>query len=278
MSSFLNQYKRQPKIYIDLPSKGLFYNNDTIQDQQFTELPVFGMNTMDEIILKTPDALFTGEATVKIIESCMPHIKDAWNIVSFDLDPILIAIRIASYGEEMIISTTCPHCNTSADQSVYLPKLLDTFSEKQVINQLIIDSLVIQLKPITYKEYSNFSRENFTLQKQLAQIDKITISDSEKEKQRQEIYIKLAELNLQLSLRHIDNISDGVNVENDFKVIKDFIVNNDSVFFKELEKSLEKMNQHWSLPKFDVTCINEECNKTYLTSISMDYSSFFGVK
>ena len=59
MSSFLEKYKRQPKIYVDFPSKGLYYNGDIVQDQQYTEIPVFGMNTMDEIMLKTPDALFS---------------------------------------------------------------------------------------------------------------------------------------------------------------------------------------------------------------------------
>ena len=59
MSSFLEKHKRQPKIFIDLPSNGQFYDESVIQDQQYTQLPVFGMNTMDEIMLKTPDALFS---------------------------------------------------------------------------------------------------------------------------------------------------------------------------------------------------------------------------
>ena len=55
VSSFLEKYKRQPKIYIDLPSKGIYYDSTVIQDSQYTQIPVFGMNTMDEIMLKTPE-------------------------------------------------------------------------------------------------------------------------------------------------------------------------------------------------------------------------------
>ena len=67
MSNFLKDKQRQPKLYIELPSLGRFYDGSIVQDQQYTQLPVFGMNAMDEILLKTPDALFTGEATVQII-------------------------------------------------------------------------------------------------------------------------------------------------------------------------------------------------------------------
>ena len=110
MSSFLEKYKRQPKIYIDLPSKGIYYDNTIVQDSQYTQIPVFGMNTMDEIMLKTPDALFSGQATVDIIKSCMPVILDPWRLVGFDIDYVLMSIRIATYGESMGITATCPKC------------------------------------------------------------------------------------------------------------------------------------------------------------------------
>ncbi len=85
MSSFLDQYKRQPKLFIDLPSKGISYDESVIQDQQYTQLPVFGMNTMDEILIKTPAALFSGESTAQIIRSCIPIIKNPWDLVGFDM-------------------------------------------------------------------------------------------------------------------------------------------------------------------------------------------------
>ena len=71
MSSFLEAYQRQPKLFIDLPSKGKFYQHgNTVADGQSVQIPVFGMNAMDEILFKTPDALFTGKATADVIHSC----------------------------------------------------------------------------------------------------------------------------------------------------------------------------------------------------------------
>ena len=69
----LKQYFRQPKIYITLPSKGVFYSPDDISGL-FENIPIYGMTGMDEIILKTPDALMSGESTVKIVQSCCPTI------------------------------------------------------------------------------------------------------------------------------------------------------------------------------------------------------------
>ena len=81
MSSFLQNYQRQPKIFIDLPSKGVFYDDTVLENGQHMQIPVFGMNAMDEIMFKTPDALFSGDATVQVIKSCIPTILDPWKLV-----------------------------------------------------------------------------------------------------------------------------------------------------------------------------------------------------
>ena len=110
MTSFLNQYKRQVKLNIDLPSSGQYYPEGTLKDGKATGLPVFGMTANDEITIKTPDALFSGSATVEVIRSCVPDILDPWNMPTIDLDFVLAAIRIATYGETISMKVTCPHC------------------------------------------------------------------------------------------------------------------------------------------------------------------------
>ena len=72
-SNPLQQYFRQPKIFISLPSKGLYYGAGSFQGD-YNSVPIMAMTGMDEILMKTPDALFNGEATFKVIESCCPFI------------------------------------------------------------------------------------------------------------------------------------------------------------------------------------------------------------
>ena len=75
-TSPLQKYKRQPKLFIDLPSKGAWYSPQVAE--KFEELEVYSMSASDEIAVKTPDALITGNAVVNIIQNCIPEIKNAW--------------------------------------------------------------------------------------------------------------------------------------------------------------------------------------------------------
>ena len=89
------------------------------------ELPVLPMTTLDEVTYRTPDALFNGSAVVSVIQSCVPNIKNAWGMPSMDIDTILVAIRIATYGHELDMSTECPACATEADYGVDLRTVID---------------------------------------------------------------------------------------------------------------------------------------------------------
>ena len=86
MESFLSQHQRQPKLYIDLPSGGKFYNEKIIENKQYVQIPVYSMTAMDEINLKTPDALFNGIATLNVIKSCTPTILDPNELVRYDIE------------------------------------------------------------------------------------------------------------------------------------------------------------------------------------------------
>jgi hypothetical protein len=48
----LQQYFRQPKIFINLPSQGVYNKPGSIQGE-VSNMPVFGMTGMDEILMKT---------------------------------------------------------------------------------------------------------------------------------------------------------------------------------------------------------------------------------
>jgi len=62
MPNILEKYQRQPKLYIDLPSKGRWYPPNALAKSD--ELAIYSMTASDEIATKTPDALFSGNTTV----------------------------------------------------------------------------------------------------------------------------------------------------------------------------------------------------------------------
>src|SRR5210317_386019 len=151
----LNKYFRQPAIYVSLPS-GTAYPPHVVTPAQTGELGVMPMTAKDEIRFKTPDALMNGQGVVDVIQSCVPDIKDAWQVKSYDLDTILVAIRIATYGETMDISFNVPGINEKASHTINLPSILDQLRSTPVESEIILnDGLKITVRPSTYKDMTS---------------------------------------------------------------------------------------------------------------------------
>jgi hypothetical protein len=81
----LRQFFRRPAVYFSLPSKGKDYDIDVLELPESGELPVYPMTAIDEITVRTPDALYNGSAVADLIKSCVPAIKDPWRLNSNDL-------------------------------------------------------------------------------------------------------------------------------------------------------------------------------------------------
>lgn len=276
MSSFLDKHKRQPKLYIDLPSKAEFYNDSTLEGGQYVQMPVFGMTAMDEILFKTPDALFSGEATAQVISSCIPCIVNPWDIVGYDMDYVLIAIRIATYGDNMGVNTKCPHCGESTESEVSLTNLLSRFSEYPVRTSFDIGDLTVHLKPLSYKTVTEFSLEQFRLERSIASLEKNNeMTREDKDRTLNELLLEITKLNLRLAVSHIESISSGDDIETDNASIFEFIADNDATFYNSLKESIKQLTERWKLPKFEIQCTNETCQATYQSRIDMDYSNFF---
>jgi len=279
MSSFLQSRQRQPKLFIDLPSGGKYYDDTVIKDQQYTQIPVYGMNAMDEIMFKTPDALFTGEATVRVVQSCVPAILDPWKIVGFDIDYILIAIRIATYGDELPIQSSCPHCNEENESVLSLTNMLDGYSQYQTDYQFEIEDYTFNLKPITYRQLTDFAMQNYQFERTLVQIAANKDLDPKKKTDMQnDVYIKSNELNIRLAISYIANVMSNGEVEEDTQEITNFIVNNEAVFYNRLKEGIFDLSARWNVPNIQLKCAAEECEKDYETKIDMDYANFFGLK
>ena len=280
MSSFLQNYQRQPKLFIDLPSKGKWYDSTIVADEQYVQIPVFGMNAMDEIMFKTPDALYSGDATAEVIKSCIPTILDPWKLVGYDIDYILIAIRIATYGEGMPSETLCPYCATPAENEINLTAMLSNFASYETEFYFDLNDFRFHLSPITYKKTTEFSLEQFHNEREMFQIDKHKddIDPVEKDKALKKIYTHGSDINVRLAISYISSITRDGEVETDTQAITEFITHNDAEFFQELRNKIQELTYKWNLPLLKVTCPGEECGKEYKASVNVDYSNFFGTR
>ena len=279
MSSFLQNYQRQPKLFVDLPSKAKYYDASVLDGEQHVQIPVFGMNAMDEIMFKTPDALFGGEATAQVIQSCVPTIKEPWKLVGFDIDYILIAIRVATYGDDMPVMTTCPKCSGKTENNVSLTKMIQSYENFPVDHSFDMNELTFHLRPLTYKQMTDFSVENYTYERQLIQVAQDTnLSDDDKNNATKEIYNRINDLNLRVAISYIKSISNSTESETNIDTITQFVIQNDAVFYNKLKESVFELSNRWRVPKIKVQCAEEECNHEYDSKVELDYSNFFGLK
>ncbi len=273
MSDFnpLKKYYRQPKLFVSLPSKGLFYPPGSLQGD-YNNMPVFGMTGMDEILFKTPDALFNGEASSKVIESCCPYIKDARNMPSIDVDAILMSIRMATYGELMSIGHTCKNCGTDNEFDIDLRPVVDYFSNLKFESSIAIGEITVNVKPLSYKELTDFSVENFKLQRMLFQSGDMT--EEQQKDHLNGIYQRLAELQVDLFMLSIASVTTPDGVVEDVELIRDWLRNVDRPVYSQIKQHLEQNKETWDIPKQNIKC--SECGTEDTVTITMDQANFFG--
>jgi hypothetical protein len=267
----LQKHFRQPKIFLKLPSGGVFCGPGTIQGD-VEKLPIYGMTGMDEIMVKTPDALLNGEATVRVLQSCCPNISNAWNISNIDVNALLVAIRIASYGNSMSAGSSCPACKADNEFDINLNTCLEHFNTVKFVDRVIVDELVIKLKPLDYEQANKFSYESFISQKRLFQLDSLT----DEEQQRQGIlkeFEVMKEFQFRTTLAQIESIEADDQVVTEKEFIKEFLQNCDSYIIDRIKKVFEENSKIWAIPPISVTC--SECSHNFSFGLDMDQSSFF---
>ena len=283
--SVLNKYKRQPKIYLTLPSGGAFYPSNPMEKTGSGELPIYSMTAKDELMIKTPDALMSGEATVDVIKSCCPMIDDPWSMPNIDLDAILIAIRIATYGEKMELQVPIRYFEDddmkvgSETIEIDLRTILDNMQGKTWNGSMQFGELTFKLRPLTYKETTNFFMTTFENQRlsQIMQDDKI--NEDQKMKAFKEGFKKLSQMTLDMVCTNITSIETPEGIETNPQAIKQFFETTDKQTFMSVQKHLEQLKNTWSTPttKFQVPedYVEKGADKTIDVPMVFDNASFF---
>ena len=279
-SNPLNKYFRQPAIYVSLPTGG-DYPPHVVTPSKTGEFGVMPMTAKDEIRFKTPDALMNGEGVVDVIHSCVPDIKDAWQIKSYDLDTVLIAIRIATYGETMDINFNVPGANEQASHTLNLPAILDSIKSVQIKNECTLkDGLKIQVRPLTYRDMTNTSLTTFQQQKLYSAVQDSKMADEEKTKKFDEAFKALTELSMGLLLKNIEKITipDGAEVTVPIQ-IKEFIDNAKAGTITELQEKLNELRIQGSTKPAKLKATEEQIKKgapaTYEVPVTFDTANFF---
>ena len=277
----LEEFYRQPSIYITLPSKGKYYDSSVLTPTENDEYPVYPMTAKDEMLMKTPDALMGGSATVDVVQSCIPNIKNAWELVNFDVDTVLLAIRIATYGESMSIKFNVPVTNEESEHTVNVSALLDSVKNCEIEDEFKTKiGLTIKISPLRYKVMNRTQLAQFEQQKIYANVSMTELSNEEKSKQFAKSYQKLNEINFGLLSESIIEIKTPKGqVTNKVDEIRNFINNCDAMLVKEIENKLVAIRKVAQIKPIKLKATDEQVLKgapvTYEVPLTFDNSNFF---
>ena len=269
----LSQYFRQPSIYVKLPSGGQHYADGAIDMPANGELPVYPMTAIDEITYRTPDALFNGNAVTNVIKSCVPAIQDPWAIPAMDVDSILVAIRIASYGHNMEMSTTCPHCENEADYGLDLRTILEQIKTPDYSKPVVAGDLQIFFKPMTYKHLNNNNQKQFEEQKLLQVLPDSDMPDTDKMTAMSAALVKLTHITIDALSQSVAAVKtpDGLVSEPGF--IEEMLKNCDRRLFAQIRDHIINVKSQAEIQPIKLKC--SACEKEYQQAVTLDMTSFF---
>lgn len=276
----LTSLMRQPKIYIKLPSNGRFWSPNSLDMSPNGEYAVYSMTARDELLLKTPDALMNGQAVVDVIQNCIPAIKNAWEVPSIDLDVVLIAIRLATYGEMM--ETAFKIGDEEMNYNVDLRKLLDSLYETITWDERINigTDLALYITPVKYSLISKTSIQNFETQKIMSLVNNSELSEEQKIDTFRESFRKLTDITVGIINNSVYRIESSAGTTELPEDIIEFMENCDKSVYDAVKDRLEKLRLSNTLKPIKVRAspemIANGSEEEFEIPLTFDPANFFG--
>lgn len=277
----LASFMRQPKIYIKLPSNGQYWPADSLKMSDTGELAVYSMTAKDELSLKIPDALMNGQAVVDVIQHCVPSIINAWNTPMIDMDAILIAIRMATYGPDMVTPLKFGEdieMSYKLDLRTVLDSLMQQITWESVVS--INEELTVFVRPLTYKQSTAAALKTFETQKIMQLVNDQALSEDEKLEQFKESFKKLTDVTVGIVADSIYKVESSQGSTDQPEFIGEFINNIDTEMFNKINDHLVNL-QKSNTVKPMVVNVTEEMKLIGITGdtvevpLIFDASTFF---
>ena len=254
----LVSFMRQPKIYIRLPSNGEYWPPGSLVVSETGEYPVYSMTAKDELMLKVPDAVMNGQAVVEVLQHCIPNIKNAWMTPQIDLDIILIAIRLATYGEKMNTPITIGN-DEELEYVVDLRTIMDSLQSQITWDPVVSvnENLTVFVRPMNYKQISESALKTFETQKIMQIVNNDNMDEETKVAAFKESFSKLTDVTLGMVQSGIYRVDSSEGSTDNPAFIKEFVENVDKDIFNAVQDHLEKLREINSIKPIQIAVTDE---------------------
>jgi hypothetical protein len=258
MNPLLERIKLPGRIF-QLPSRGVFYTSGEVDAsivENDGEIHVQALSALDEITLKNPDQLFSGDAVNTVFRDTVTGLNNPRHLLSKDVDAIMLFSRVVTYGPnyEFLATHTCPDAKEHsyvADLDVVISgmKIIDptTLQDKYTVN--LTNGQVIKLRPTRYQQTVDFIKRNSNKKE-------LTIDDQKS--------------NLISILLDVIVSVDGID---DKSMIKEWIEKLPTRMVNRIAEKIEGINDWGSSLKWTCTC--RDCGKQFEIDLPINPVSFF---
>lgn len=277
MTNPLNQYFRIPKLYVKLPSQNAFYPDQMVDYTATGEVAVYALTAMDQILLKTPDAVLNGETLLQIFRNCVPSVKSPGDLVEPDINTLMVAIRIATSGAQMEYQTQCPACNTEHTFDVDLTHILE--SQQMIESPTPVDldgELIIHVRPYNFRQRHQQLMQDVEHSQAVRMLDSDTqVSDADKSGQIAKLFRSMTERTFDLlaqSVTHVTIVKTQETVT-DPQHIREFIKNISKTQAEVIIEQIRQLNRTGINTESRFTCTS--CGHAWNQPLDFDPTSFF---
>lgn len=280
MSGNLKALYRTVKTYTQLPSRGAFYDDSVIDTTKLSnEVAVRSMTGGDELLFKNPDALLNGEALRNALISCVDGLKSPEKLLINDVDALVVAMRIATYGEQMDINVDCPSCgnqNTFGLDLTLIQANMGVVEDSYVVD--LSNGTSVFVRPYLYEDNLKVALATFEQTKLIRTLDNNNITEEDKLKAFDKTFKDLVKTNIEMlcnAIMSVHNDEHEIHVEHTKEThndILDFMKNIDKTDNDRIINKIKEVNQIGILKKLQVTC--DHCKHEWETPIEFEPVTF----
>lgn len=274
--SALQKFYRTPKLFVPLPSGTSYYNTAVLEYSAEGEIGILPMTVHDEMALKNPDALLNGEAITNVLLNCVPKLKDPKQLLSMDIEALITAIRVASFGETVDVTFNCPECKKDTEVSLNLKSafnLIKFLPETNVVN--LPSGLSVFVKPVDFEGDIVSFKISMESKKLLAEISREEENSPDRTELINRLYGNISKYTVILLVRSITRIvceKEGIDVT-DKSEIAEFLNNTVGSDIKEISNKVKEINSLGLNKTYKIEC--KECKHIWEDSYEYSISSFF---
>ncbi len=246
-----------PGRIFQLPSRGIFYKDGELSPSiKDGEIHVRAMSAMDEIHLKNPDQLFSGQAVESVFRHCIDGIEKPSQLLSKDVDAIMMFLRTVTYGSsyEFVAKHTCEHAKEHSyiadiDTMIGNIKAVDPTTIDRNYSVTLQNGQVVKLRPNRYSQVLDVIKQNETKRQ-------LTADDMTK--------------NLKMMLLNVIDSVDGIS---DPALISEWVDNLTSPMVNRIADKAEDINDWGPNVEWSLQC--KDCGQHFTVDIPLNPVSFF---